>query len=97
MSEQITTKDIASALGMSIGRLREMTQEIMNMTPAAYLREERAQFARDLLGTTTISIELIAERTGYSDRFSFTRAFTAATGVSPNVYRESMTAENANS
>ncbi|MDF1739085.1 MAG: AraC family transcriptional regulator [Verrucomicrobiales bacterium] len=90
LGEPVSTGDIAAALGLSTARLREMTREIMGMSPASYLREERIQFARDLLATTNVPIELIAERTGYSDRFSFTRAFTAVTGVSPNVYRESM-------
>ncbi|MDF1753348.1 MAG: AraC family transcriptional regulator [Verrucomicrobiales bacterium] len=89
LSEHISIEDIAAALGMSTVRLRELTRETIGMTPAAYLREERNRLARDLLATTSIRIEQIAERTGYSDRFSFTRAFTAATGLSPNAYRES--------
>lgn len=89
LSEQISTEDIASALGVSPGQLRKLTRDYIGKTPAAYIREQRALLARDLLATTTVSIEVIAERTGYSDRFAFTRAFTAATGVSPHAYRES--------
>jgi len=96
LDQPISTDDIASALGMSSSRLREMTQKIVEMTPEAYLREERVMLARELLSTTAISIETIAERTGYSDRFAFTRAFSAATGKSPHAYRESMTAQNDN-
>lgn len=88
LSEPISTEDVASALGMSTGQLREMTRDRLGLSPVNYLREVRIQYARDLLANTRIPIEQIAEQTGYSDRFSFSRAFTAVTGESPKAFRK---------
>lgn len=37
------------------------------------------------------NLETIAERLGFSDRRSFTRAFTRWSGQSPSMYRKSLT------
>lgn len=88
LGHPLTTEDLSAALGMAPHQLQTVTRERFGLTPAALLRQERLHFACELLATTRIPIEQIAEKTGYSDRFSFSRAFSAALNVSPNAYRE---------
>ncbi|HVK86742.1 MAG TPA: AraC family transcriptional regulator ligand-binding domain-containing protein [Kofleriaceae bacterium] len=47
----------------------------------------RRRMAEDLLRTTNLSIEAIAERVGYSDPANFARAFVRWTGVRPAAFR----------
>lgn len=88
LGQPLATDDLSKALGITIHRLQTLTRERLGMTPAAYFRQERLHFACELLATTLIPIEQIAEKTGYSDRSSFSRAFAAAFKVRPGTYRE---------
>ncbi len=53
------------------------------------LDEQRRERALLLLRSPELSIEAIAERTGYSDVANFTRAFRRWTGTTPSAYRRS--------
>jgi len=63
-------------------RLREEGEAFAELQ--ARVRYRRAQ--RDL-GQSSLDLETISERLGFSDRRSFTRAFTRWAGVSPSEYR----------
>ena len=56
-------------------------------TPVAYLRRLRIREACRLLRFGSQSVDEIAEATGFADRFHFTRAFTAVTGMGPAAFR----------
>lgn len=51
------------------------------------IAEVRRVLAEELLKTTDLSIEDIAERLGYSEQSCFTRAFKRWTGMAPRQYR----------
>ena len=44
--------------------------------------------AKELLEDETLSIEQIAEQTGYNDYFYFTKVFKKTLGISPSKYRK---------
>ena len=54
------------------------------------LLEVRLTMAEDLLGSSSLTVEAIAERLGYSDAANFSHAFSAAKGRSPGQYRRTM-------
>jgi AraC-like DNA-binding protein len=85
-----------------LGQGIERMAEVLNLHPRTLqrrLQEEglgytelqaRARFhkAADLLQGGESSIETISERLGFSDRRSFTRAFTRWAGISPSSFRK---------
>ncbi|MSR94638.1 helix-turn-helix domain-containing protein [Clostridiaceae bacterium 68-1-5] len=53
-----------------------------------YLTEIRIQRAKELLGSTDMSMKEVCAQTGYSDPNYFSRIFKKQTGVSPTEYKE---------
>lgn len=56
-------------------------------TPAQYVLERRIAAATQELAFTGASLEQIAERLGFANRFHLTRMFTRRMGVPPAAYR----------
>jgi hypothetical protein len=57
-------------------------------TPHAWLLSQRLSRAEELLETTTLPIEQIADRVGYRSAAVFREQFTARRGVPPRDYRQ---------
>lgn len=79
--------DLAGQLGMCEANLRRLFRTVYHTTPHRYLTELRLARAATLLRTTTDSIEQIAVDAGAATPVRFSRAFRAAFGVLPSVYR----------
>ena len=56
-------------------------------TPHAWLLNQRLSLAQELLETTSLPIEQIAERVGYRNAAVFRERFTARQGLAPRDYR----------
>jgi transcriptional regulator GlxA family with amidase domain len=56
-------------------------------TPHAWLLSQRLSLAQELLETTSLPIERIAERVGYRNAAVFREQFTARQGLAPRDYR----------
>ena len=64
------------------------TAEINGKTVTGYVNEKRIELAQELLKTTNLQIQTIAQYCGIVDVHYFTRLFKKTTGVSPKQYRE---------
>lgn len=60
------------------------------LSATQYLSQLRAERAKTLLRTTSLSVLEIALRLGYCDRSHFARAFSRAVGMTPSQYRASL-------
>jgi len=82
--------DMARACHMSVDHFSKCFRAAMNVTPQSFLIETRMRIAAtDLLTEPPIAIKEVADRAGYSSSQTFTRAFTAAMGISPDAFRKS--------
>lgn len=79
---------LARLCGMGPQWFTRLMRDTTGMTPAQYIMERRAQSAARQLIFTTDPIDLIAERTGFTDRAHFTRIFTRLRKTSPARYRD---------
>lgn len=72
MSRRSFTRHFAKATGMSVKE---------------WVENERMRKAKDLLETTDLSIEVVAEESGFRSSVSFRQAFSRAVHVSPRDFR----------
>lgn len=79
---------LATRLNLSTRTLKRKLQQ-HGQQYQGLLDEARKRDATRLLQDTTLSIEDIAAKIGYTDRANFTRAFRRWTAQSPNQYRQS--------
>jgi AraC-like DNA-binding protein len=79
--------DLAEICGYSTDHFSRLFRGLYGVTPSRYLQEVRVRHAAQLLLETALSIEQIAEQTGFSDRFHFSRVFGVSTGLGPAGFR----------
>ena len=79
--------EMASHAAMSRRSFLRWFQSETGETPVAYLRRIRIREACRLLRFGNQSVDEIAEATGYANRYHFTRAFNAVTGMGPAAFR----------
>ena len=71
-------------------------REVIGQTPGRYVQERRVTEASKLLVSTNRSIEEVAERCGFANRYYFSRVFTQHMGRPPARYRNERPFANAN-
>lgn len=89
-----TLEQIATRLGMSARTLRRHLQEA-GQCFSDMRNDIRREFAMRLLKGSNMSLEAVAERLGYGDQASFSKAFSSWTGTSPGRYRRTGLADGA--
>ncbi|MEK7412977.1 MAG: AraC family transcriptional regulator [Planctomycetota bacterium] len=80
--------EAAHALRISPDRLRQVFRKAFGISPLNYLMQRRLDRARDLLASSGLPIQEIAETCGMPDAFYFARFFRRATGVTPTAWRQ---------
>lgn len=75
--------ELGARAGLGRSRLAEAFRETFGATVQAYARDVRLTHAYELLRTGELSVSAVAERAGYAELSSFTRAFTAKFGLPP--------------
>ncbi len=79
---------LAQRLGWAERTCTRRFQQLCGQAPRAWISSQRIARACDLLAHGDASIDIIAQELGFSDRFHFTRTFTAARGCGPAQYRK---------
>lgn len=84
----ISRKEIEATLHYNAEYLNRLLKRQTKMTIAGYAQMIRTQKAQQLLNTTDLTVQLIAERLGFSSEAYFYHYFKKQTGLSPNQYRQ---------
>lgn len=79
---------LARQAGVSIAGLHRLFQSHLATSPASYVNQVRVRSASRLLNQPDLSIDTIAERTGFPNRSYFSRVFKSVSGMSPAAYRD---------
>lgn len=85
--ERHTVSGLAKVCGLSPTHFTRLFRRAFETSPIDWLRRLRISQAKRMLVETTLSVEEIASRTGYGDRFFFSKDFRRYTGVSPREFR----------
>jgi AraC-like DNA-binding protein len=87
LSESPSNSELAERCGLSEDHFIRLFRKFVGQTPAHYALERRIAAASERLLLSADTIAHIAEQTGFSNRYHFTRAFTRVIGVPPAAYR----------
>ncbi|MBE6611109.1 MAG: AraC family transcriptional regulator [Ruminococcaceae bacterium] len=85
-TEDLTTKEIAAALGYSKGHFCTLFKQNFGVTFTDYLNEYRIEHSIRYLHRDPLSMTEIAARVGFSSYGYFSRSFKKRMGVSPSEY-----------
>lgn len=86
--KNLSAKFIADKLNISTRQLYRKLQEIGAESPLDMIRECRLHVSEYLLLNTTLTIDEIIYKSGFSNRSPFFKAFTAKYGCTPKEYRK---------
>ena len=89
LSRCIRLSELASLSGLSASQFGRAFKVSTGTTPHKWHLAARIDFAKRLLSDRQNSLVDIALDTGFSEQSHFTRAFTAANGISPAAWRRS--------
>ena len=85
---KITLNSLADNCNITKYYLAHQFTELYGQSPIAYLTTVRISAAKDLLTTTSYSIEEIASSTGFSSSSYFSQTFQKICHISPQQYRK---------
>jgi AraC family transcriptional regulator len=88
LAQQITLGELAQLACLSEFHLARMFRVSFGMPPSAWMAQRRAQRAKNLLKTTSLPLQQIADACGYADLSHFSHRFRAAVGTPPGRYRQ---------
>lgn len=88
VGEEVSAEALADALHVSYRTLHRRFQAAAGMPPLAYLQDLRVESAKELLESTSLSLEQVLGKIGYSDVSAFRRLFERRAGLSPAQYRQ---------
>ncbi|WP_156727952.1 GlxA family transcriptional regulator [Streptomyces apocyni] len=87
LHQPLTLEDIARHAAMSVRSLNRHFRAQTGTTPLQWLLRARIHRAQQLLETTDLTVERIADQTGFGAPATLRHHFTRRTGASPQAYR----------
>lgn len=96
-SENITIPDIAADVALSPIYLNKLFKLSTGRTISGYLNLFRAEKAKEMLASTSLSLNEISSNLGYNDVRSLVRFFKKYNGMTPGEYRQSLANEETTS
>lgn len=86
----ITNKYLASIIGKSESQTIRTFKKAFMKTPYEYVIEKRLEAAKQMLGSTGLSVRDIAYALGFSNEHYFSSCFKAHEGMTPLQYKKSI-------
>lgn len=88
LADKIKTEDIASQLNISMRQLNRIIKFSENLTVSELIRKIRIKEVKHLLSATRLSLDTIAEMTGFLNGAHLSRVFKSEEGTTPGQYRK---------
>ena len=89
-SRHITTPELAKKYGLSPKYFGTIFKEATGKSISEFLLQHRIYAAKEMLIGTDMTIEEIAEKTGFSNQFYFSKCFKDMEKLAPSTYRDVM-------
>ena len=88
LTDDLRVEALAERLCMSPRNFARFFLTETGITPAKFVEMARIDAARHYLGSTKLSIEVVADKSGFGDPERMRRAFIRQLGVNPQSYRD---------
>lgn len=88
LQNELTQKEVADHVHLNPSYLSSLFKEHVKLTFSEYVTRKRIQRAKELLMTTNLPINDIAEESGYKTAKYFIKIFRELEGVTPSAYRK---------
>ena len=86
-AEKLSSQSLAAMAHLSVSQFNRTFKKLFQTTPARYIAQVRIHAACGLLATTQLSLEAIAQRTGFCDASHFVKQFKRVMNETPRDYR----------
>jgi transcriptional regulator GlxA family with amidase domain len=87
LAEPLENARLAAFVHASESHFIRLFRRVVGCTPARHVQERRVRHAAELLAHTSLTIDEIAERCGFANRFHFSRVFLQRLSAPPGRYR----------
>ena len=87
LEEPLENARLAALAHASESHFIRLFRKVVGCTPARHVQERRVRHAAELLARTSLTIDEIAERCGFANRFHFSRVFLQRMAAPPGRYR----------
>ena len=87
LDEPLENARLAAFVHASESHFIRLFRRVVGCTPARHVQERRVSHAAELLARTNLTIDEIAERCGFANRFHFSRVFAQRMVEPPGRYR----------
>ncbi len=95
LDEHVTVNDLTRLAHLSRRTLIRRFHDTMGMSPQQWLLRQRLLLAQDLLETTSIPVDRVAERSGMGTAANLRHHFNSQFGVSPLAFRRTFNSPRA--
>ncbi|WP_237068269.1 GlxA family transcriptional regulator [Microbulbifer guangxiensis] len=92
-AEEVRLSEVAQQFDMSVRSFNRRFKLATGQTPLQYLQNVRVDMARELLQSSNLSVNEIAEKVGYQDMGHFTALFKKFLSTTPSEYRTTVRAK----
>ncbi|MEU1486712.1 helix-turn-helix domain-containing protein [Streptomyces sp. NPDC005752] len=94
LEQPILLRDMARQESMSVRTFTRRFREESGVSPGQWLTQQRVERARHLLESTDLSVDQVAQDSGFGTATSLRQHVQAALGVPPTVYRRTFRARS---
>lgn len=94
IGDKVSVKTLSEQAHLSASRFSALFRNMFGVAPYQYLVHLRIQHAQELLGTTSLTLDQIAEYCGFADVHHFSKTFKKSVGIPPRMYRQNTLSDN---
>ncbi len=88
LNPKLTLSELALRVGTNRTYLSNYINQTLHQTFFDYINSLRLTYATELLVSTNLTLEVLAERSGFNSLSTFRRCFLQTYGCSPSAYKK---------